>query len=122
MAKSPSRDVAHITLHNAEGAFMHRDGRGMFADALMKAYPMMQVEEEGRLHDDMLRENLIERVFAYDDWMQNVDGDQLTKQSLLEFHQRHKFTLLAHSEKIYRQLGPMLADLKSEPLPQIADG
>jgi len=69
----------------------------------------------------MLRENFIERVFAYDDWMQNVAGENLSKQALIDFHTRHKFTLLAHSEKIYRQLGPMLGDLKSEPLEQIAD-
>ena len=69
----------------------------------------------------MLRENFIERVFAYDDWMQNVAGENLPKQALIYFHPRHKFTLLAHSEKIYRQLGPMLGDLKSEPLEQIAD-
>ena len=95
---------------------MHRDGRGMFADALMKAYPLMP-EEEGRLHDDMLRENFIERVFAYDDWMQNVAGDQLTKQSLLEF--RATSSPCWHILN-YRQLGPMLADL-SEPLAQIAE-
>ena len=121
MAKSPSCGMERIKIHNAEGSFMHRDGRGMFAEALMKAYPLMPVEEEGRLHDDMLRENFIERVFAYDDWMQNVAGENLTKQALIDFHTRHKFTLLAHSEKIYRQLGPMLGDLKSEPLEQIAD-
>lgn len=121
MAKSPSCGMERIKIHNAEGSFMHRDGRGMFAEALMKAYPLMPVEEEGRLHDNMLRENFIERVFAYDDWMQNVAGENLTKQALIDFHTRHKFTLLAHSEKIYRQLGPMLGDLKSEPLEQIAD-
>nr|WP_277355970.1 DUF523 and DUF1722 domain-containing protein [Marinobacter daepoensis] len=121
MAKSPSCGMERIKVHNAEGNFMHRDGRGLFADALMKAYPLMPVEEEGRLHDDMLRENFIERVFAYDDWMQNVAGENLAKQALIDFHTRHKFTLLAHSEKIYRQLGPLLGDLKSEPLEQIAD-
>ena len=66
----------------------------------------------------MLRENFIERVFAYDDWMQNVAGDHFNA-ILPEFHQRYKFTLLAILEKIYRQLGLMLADLKSEPLAQM---
>ncbi len=121
MAKSPSCGMERIKVHNAEGSFVHRDGRGMFADALMKAFPLMPVEEEGRLNDNLLRENFIERVFAYDDWMQNVAGDQLGKQALINFHTRHKFTLLAHSEKIYRQLGPMLGDLKSEPLATIAN-
>nr|WP_275297926.1 YbgA family protein [Marinobacter sediminum] len=53
--------------------------------------------------------------------MQNVAGEQLTAKALINFHTRHKFQLLAHSEKIYRQLGPMLGDLKSEPLESIAE-
>ncbi|MDO3720689.1 DUF523 and DUF1722 domain-containing protein [Marinobacter sp. chi1] len=121
MAKSPSCGMERIKVHNEEGRVTRRDGRGLFAEALMKAYPLMPVEEEGRLHDDMLRENFIERVFAYDDWMQNVAGDNLTPKALIEFHTRHKFQLLAHSEKIYRQLGPLLSDLKSSPLEDTAD-
>ncbi|MDX1599561.1 MAG: DUF523 and DUF1722 domain-containing protein [Marinobacter sp.] len=121
MAKSPSCGMERIKIHNEEGRVVHRDGRGMFAEALIKAFPLMPVEEEGRLNDDMLRENFIERVFAYDDWMQNVAGDKLSPQALIEFHTRHKFQLLAHSERIYRQLGPMLGDLKSGPLPELAD-
>ncbi len=121
MAKSPSCGMERIRIHNEEGQVTSRDGRGMFAQALMEAYPLMPVEEEGRLNDDALRENFIERVFAYDDWMQNVAGASLSARALIEFHTRHKFQLLAHSEKIYRELGPMLGDLKSEPLAQIAD-
>jgi len=121
MAKSPSCGMERIKVHNEDGQVTRRDGRGMFADALLQAYPLMPVEEEGRLNDNMIRENFIERVFAYDDWMQNVAGEQLTAKALINFHTRHKFQLLAHSEKIYRQLGPMLGDLKSEPLESIAD-
>ena len=121
MAKSPSCGMERIKVHNEDGNVTRRDGRGLFAEALIRRYPLMPVEEEGRLNDDMLRENFIERVFAYDDWMQNVAGDNLTARALIEFHTRHKFQLLAHSEKIYRQLGPMLGDLKSEPLKDIAD-
>ncbi len=121
MAKSPSCGMARIKVHNEEGRVIRRDGQGMFAEALMKHYPLMPVEEDGRLNDDQLRENFIERVFAYDDWMQNVAGDNLTPQSLIDFHTRHKFQLLAHCEAIYRQLGPMLGDLKSRPLADIAD-
>lgn len=121
MAKSPSCGMARIKVHNPEGQVVRRDGQGMFAEELMRAYPLMPVEEEGRLNDDALRENFIERVFTYDDWMQNVAGENLTAKALIEFHTRHKFQLLAHSEKIYRQLGPMLSDLKSEALKSIAD-
>lgn len=120
MAKSPSCGMERIKIHNPEGQVVRRDGQGMFAEALMRRYPLLPVEEEGRLNDDTLRENFIERVFAYDDWMQNVAGENLTAKALIEFHTRHKFQLLAHSEKIYRQLGPMLGDLKADALETIA--
>lgn len=120
MAKSPSCGMERIKVHNTDGNVTRRDGRGLFAEALIRHYPLMPVEEEGRLNDDQLRENFIERVFTYDDWMQNVAGARLTRRALIEFHTRHKFQLLAHSENIYRQLGPMLGDLKSEPLADIA--
>ncbi|MDC0663601.1 YbgA family protein [Marinobacter sp. SS21] len=119
MAKSPSCGMERIKVHNEEGQLIHRDGRGLFAEALMQAYPLLPVEEEGRLHDDQLRENFVERVFAYDDWLQNVVAD-LSPEALIQFHTRHKFQLLAHNEAIYRTLGPLLADLKCTPLEQIA--
>lgn len=121
MAKSPSCGMERIKVHNPESRVTRRDGRGLFAEALMETYPLMPVEEEGRLNDDGLRENFIERVFAYDDWMQNVTGEKLAPQALIEFHTRHKFQLLAHCEKTYRQVGPLIADLRSEPLQDIAN-
>jgi uncharacterized protein YbbK (DUF523 family) len=39
--------------------------RGIFADELVKAFPLLPVEEEGRLHDPAICENFIETVFAY---------------------------------------------------------
>ena len=114
-SKSPSCGMERIRVHNADGRVIHREGRGLFADALMSAYPLLPVEEEGRLNDDHLRENFVERVFLYDDWMTNV-ADALTPGALIDFHTRHKFQLLAHCQKTYRELGPMLSDLKSEPL------
>ncbi|MDV2080157.1 YbgA family protein [Marinobacter xestospongiae] len=120
MAKSPSCGMERIKVHNDQGRTIRRDAQGLFAEALMKAYPLLPVEEEGRLHDDQLRENFVERVFVYDDWLQNVAAD-LTPKALIDFHTRHKFQLLAHSEAVYRRLGPMLADLKSQPLEALAD-
>jgi hypothetical protein len=42
-----------------------RTGVGLFAAALLARLPQLPVEEEGRLQDPRLRENFIERVFAY---------------------------------------------------------
>ncbi|EKF73997.1 hypothetical protein A11A3_10841 [Alcanivorax hongdengensis A-11-3] len=120
MAKSPSCGMERIRVYRKPGEVLHREASGLFAQALMARYPLMPVEEEGRLNDDRLRENFVERVFLYDDWCQMRERG-LTPQALIDFHSRHKFQLLAHCQKTYRQLGPLLSDLKSRPLDEIAD-
>ena len=40
-------------------------GRGLFASVLVKRFPQMPVEEEGRLADPRVRENFMERVLAF---------------------------------------------------------
>ncbi|MAA63761.1 MAG: hypothetical protein CL581_03130 [Alteromonadaceae bacterium] len=120
MAKSPSCGMERIKVHNAEGRVIHREGRGLFAEALIQAYPLMPVEEEGRLNDSHLCENFIERVFAYDDWMNLVESG-LTPSALVDFHTRHKFQLMAHCNQTHQQLGRMIANLKSAPIGEIGN-
>ena len=119
MAKSPSCGMERIRVYREDGEVLHREGRGLFADALLKHYPLLPVEEEGRLNDAGLRENFIERVFFYDDWC-NLLESGLTARGLIEFHTRHKFQILAHSQAIYRRVGPLLADLKRPALEDVA--
>ena len=84
-----------------------RQGRGLFAAAIMERFPLMPVEEEGRLNDPVLRENFIERVFAYRRWQTLTQAKSV--RALVEFHTSHKFLLLAHSEQHYRRLGRLVA-------------
>lgn len=120
MAKSPSCGMERVKVYTESGEPARRDAAGLFAAALMERYPLMPVEEEGRLNDDRLRENFVERVFVYDDWCRLREAG-LTAGGLIDFHSRHKFQLLAHSQAVYRRLGPLLSDLKARPLEEIAD-
>ena len=116
---SPSCGMERVRVYDANGA-PSRDGIGLFADNLMKAMPWLPVEEEGRLNDAMLRENFIQRVFVYYRWQQ-MTHQAFTVSQLMEFHQRHKFILLAHNEEEYRKLGPLIASVTKANLQQIAD-
>ena len=49
-----------------------KKGIGLFARAFMEHFPLIPVEEEGRLHDPHLRENFIERIFTLNRWRQMV--------------------------------------------------
>jgi hypothetical protein len=44
-----------------------RNGTGMFPREVMKRFPLLPLEEEGRLNDTGLRENFIERIGALND-------------------------------------------------------
>ena len=119
MAKSPSCGMERIRVYREDGEVLHREGQGLFAAALTEHYPLLPVEEEGRLNDAGLRENFIERVFFYDDWCRLTESG-LTARGLIEFHTRHKFQILAHCQATYRRVGPLLADLKRPALEDVA--
>ena len=53
-----------VQVLEAEGS-TRCEGRGLFASALVEAYPRLPIEEEDRLGDPELRERFIERVLAY---------------------------------------------------------
>jgi uncharacterized protein YbgA (DUF1722 family)/uncharacterized protein YbbK (DUF523 family) len=107
---SPSCGWVRVRVHSAKGA-PTRTGRGFFAEALAERFPHLPIEEEGRLCNPILRENWIERVFAYRRIKSLWEG-RWTLQSLIAFHTAHKLTLLAHSPRIYRELGSLTGEAK----------
>jgi len=116
---SPSCGMERVKLYS-HGAPPSRLGRGLFAAAVMERLPLLPVEEEGRLNDLALRENFIERVFAYRRWQDALAAPRSVS-TLIEFHTRHKFFLLAHSERHYRQLGRIVAKANKSTLAQAYD-
>jgi len=107
---SPSCGMERVRVYGRGGA-PREAGPGIFARALMDQFPLLPVEEEGRLHDPGLRENFIERVFCYWRWRSLVAG-RVTRGKLVAFHAAHKLLLLAHSPVLYAELGRLVAAAK----------
>ena len=103
---SPSCGYERVRIYNLKGV-PTRQGRGLFAATVIDRLPLMPPEEEGRLNDPVLRENFIERVFAFHRWQALAKSK--SARTLIEFHTHHKFLLLAHSERHYRRLGRLVA-------------
>jgi uncharacterized protein YbgA (DUF1722 family)/uncharacterized protein YbbK (DUF523 family) len=104
---SPSCGMDRVKVYSA-GGMAERAGRGLFAEALIEKMPTLPVEEEGRLSDPRLRENFIERVFAYQR-LRRLFADPWSVGDLVHFHTMHKLTLMAHSPVAYRELGRLVA-------------
>ncbi|PLL01031.1 DUF1722 domain-containing protein, partial [Klebsiella pneumoniae] len=109
-AKSPSCGMERVRLYDEKGNRGRKEGVGLFTGALMARYPWLPVEEDGRLHDPLLRENFVERVFALHE-LNALRARGLTRHSLLAFHSRYKLQLLAHHQAGYREIGPFVASL-----------
>jgi uncharacterized protein YbgA (DUF1722 family)/uncharacterized protein YbbK (DUF523 family) len=107
---SPSCGVERVRTYNEHG-MPGRKGVGLFARAYVERFPLIPVEEEGRLCDPLLRENFIERVFCYRRW-QDLAQSGVSRQAVVRFHTIHKYLLLAHSAQHYRLLGRLVAQAK----------
>lgn len=106
-AKSPSSGMERVKLYNEAGNLIGATA-GLFAAEFMKAFPLLPVEDEGRLNDPDLRENFIERIFTLNRYREAVAGRPSIR-ALTEFHARHKYLIMAHSETHMRKMGRLLA-------------
>jgi uncharacterized protein YbgA (DUF1722 family)/uncharacterized protein YbbK (DUF523 family) len=110
---SPSSGMERVKVYNDQG-MPEKKGVGLFARAFMDHFPLIPVEDEGRLHDPKLRENFIEQIFALKRWRETIAAGK-TLGNLVSFHTRHKLLLLSHSPTHYRALGKLVAEGKGTP-------
>lgn len=106
---SPSCGMERVKLYPAAGGAPNKEARGLFAEALMRRFPDLPVEEEGRLHDPFLRESFVTRLFVRQRWLR-AEAEGWTRAGLMRFHERHKFLLMARSQAGMRRLGRLLGE------------
>jgi uncharacterized protein YbgA (DUF1722 family)/uncharacterized protein YbbK (DUF523 family) len=109
-SRSPSSGLRGVKIYSPEGMPVGT-GSGLFAKAFQDRFPLLPVEDEGRLHDPAFRENFIERIFVYKRW-QEFGSSGKTIAGLVLFHTSHKLLIMAHSPRHYSALGRIVADPK----------
>ena len=107
-SKSPSSGMLRVKVFNAKG-IPEKIGTGIFAGEFIKHFPLLPVEEEGRLNDPGLRDRFIDHVAAYSRWQDYLKNDGSSK-GFQDFHARHKYMIMAHSPKDVAKLGRIAAD------------
>ena len=105
---SPSSGMERVKVRNDKG-MPQKKGQGIFARIFMEHFPLLPVEEEGRLHDMDLRENFIERIFTLMRWKELL-RTSVTMGKLVDFHTRHKMLILSHNQQVYREMGRFVAN------------
>jgi uncharacterized protein YbgA (DUF1722 family)/uncharacterized protein YbbK (DUF523 family) len=117
---SPSCGMERVRTYTSRGMPAPSD-RGLFAASLAEAMPLLPLEEEGRLSDATLRENFIERVFAYSRVTAMFSG-RWSIGDLVIFHSREKMLVAAHEPAAEKDLGRIVARAKREMRGDVADG
>ncbi len=90
---------------------------GMFGLAVVERFPDLPVEEEGRLTNQNLREHFFTVVFALADLREVEQTGRM--QHLVDFHARHKFLLMAQSQRRLKELGQVVANPERRPFSRV---
>ena len=112
---SPSCGMERVKVYHENGNPSNLSSSGAYIAEIMKLRPELPVEEEGRLSDPKLRENFINRVFAFNEWQSTVLHEPTLK-NLIRFHSRYKYLIMAHSYQAYKQLGRLVSNDGSKEL------
>ena len=108
-SRSPSCGLGHVKIFDGAGSRrMVRRGAGVFADAVLKRFGDLAIEDEGRLRNHRIREHFLTKLFALARLRDVARAERMAR--LVRFHAAYKFLLLAYSERDLRQLGRVVAN------------
>jgi uncharacterized protein YbgA (DUF1722 family)/uncharacterized protein YbbK (DUF523 family) len=105
-SKSPSCGLSRVKVYKK--GVVEKSDRGIFAQHLITTFPLLPIEDDGRLNDSDIRENFIERVFVVHRWNKFVE-EKKGLSNLMTFHAQHKYLIMAHNPKILKELGALIA-------------
>lgn len=115
---SPSCGMTRVKIYKNDHA--DRVGTGLFAQFIKDNFPLLPLEEEGRLGDPHLRENFIQRVYVLHRWQQ-LCATPITPKRLTQFHSQHKLIAMSHDQNRARDLGRLAASADPTNIAQVSE-
>jgi len=116
-SNSPSSGMERVKVYDENGV-PAKKGVGMFARVFKEHFPLLPVEDEGRLNDPVLRDNFIERIFVFKRW-RDLLKEKESRGNITNFHTRHKLLILSHTPAHYRLMGSLVAKAKEFPVKEL---
>lgn len=113
--KSPSCGVKDAKVYSTleKGRAIRRE-KGFFAESVLKHFPYLPIEDDGRLTNFKIREHFLARIFILCDFRNaknTLDFDKLKK-----FHLKNSLLFLSYSQKYSRMLDEFIYRDKIENL------
>jgi len=107
--RSPSCGLKNIKVYSGSAkATAVSKTSGFFGGAVVKSFPHLAVEDEGRLRNFNIREHFLTKLYALASFREMQNDGSLS--DLIQFHTVNKLLLAAHSQKESRILGNIVAN------------
>jgi uncharacterized protein YbgA (DUF1722 family)/uncharacterized protein YbbK (DUF523 family) len=107
--RSPSCGMKDIRVYSssADGVAISKTS-GFFGGAVVKSFPDLAIEDEGRLRNFNIREHFLIKLFALASFREVRNSGDVS--DLIRFQEVNKFLLTAHSQKETKLLGKIVAN------------
>ena len=112
--RSPSCGIANVKVFaSTEKSAPIGKGSGFFAVEVLKRYPHLPIEDEGRLTNFRIREHFLTRLFAIAGFRELKSRAKM--RDLVQFHAENKYLLMAYNQKEMRLMGRIVANPEKLP-------
>lgn len=109
-SKSPSCGIANVNVYkDRDGKVFLTKSKGLFASEVIKGFPDLPVEDEGRLKNQDIRRHFLIRIFSHAD-LRTFMKKERDKKELIEFHKKYKYLLMLYSPMNLKKLGNLVAE------------
>lgn len=117
-SRSPSCGIKEVKIYRSmqKGAALGK-GSGYFAAAVIEKFPMLPIEDEGRLRNFSIREHFLRRLFTITRFRM-IKGKERMK-DIVQFQAENKFLLMAYNQKEFRIMGRIVANHERKPASEV---
>jgi uncharacterized protein YbgA (DUF1722 family)/uncharacterized protein YbbK (DUF523 family) len=116
--RSPScglKDVKVYPSTGKSGAIEKKSG--YFGGEVLKKYPFLPVEDEGRLRNARIKEHFLTKLFVFAAF-RKIKSEGSMK-DIIKFHTENKYLLMAYSQTELRKLGAIVANKEKKPFKEL---
>lgn len=107
--RSPSCGIKNIRIYaSSEKPGILSKASGFFGGAVVKSFPNLAIEDEGRLRNINIREHFLTKLYALASFREVEKKGTLS--ALIQFQTNNKLLLMAHNQKEAKVLGNIVAN------------
>lgn len=108
-SRSPSCGIKDVKIYRGtEKGSTSIKGSGLFGESVLKKYPHLPVEDEGRVRNYNIRQHFLTRLYIMKNF--RVIKETMHIEDLVEFHSTNKLLFMSYNQKQLKILGRILGN------------